>query len=157
QTGERFMRVLALTLAAMTLSATAHAQFPDFTPQTPLVGALLHNDRAEAARLLDAGADPNGGRFIGFPPLLLAVLRPDVDLLRAMVARGADLEARDRSGSTALMWAAFDEHGEAAMVEQLLAMGADPGASNQAGETALDWALRRGDTPAVAALRKAGA
>ena len=151
------MRVVAMTLAALTLSAAAHAQIPDFTPQTPLIGALLHNDSVEAKRLLDAGADPAGGRFIGFPPVLLAVLRQDRELLRAMIARGADLDARDRSGSTALMWAAFDEHGDAAMVEELLRLGADPRAANQAGETALDWALRRGETPAVDALRRAGA
>src|SRR5262249_58894381 len=56
----------------------------------------------------------------------------------------------------ALMWAAFNESGDAALVQELLKRGADPTATNRAGETALDWALRRGATPAVAALRKAG-
>src|SRR5262249_50621554 len=103
------------------------------------------------------GADPNEGTFGGLPPLLLAAVRQDVDVVRAMLARGADLNARDRSGSTALMWAAFNETGDATIVQELLARGADPAATNAAGATALDWAARRGETPAVAALRRIGA
>ena len=34
--------------------------------------------------------------------------------MRAVVEKGADLGARDRSGSTPLMWAAFNETGDAA-------------------------------------------
>jgi len=151
------MKMLATMAAACALSAALSAQVPDFTPQTPLIGALLHNDAAEAKRLLDLGADPNEGHFFGLSPVLLAITRQDIDLVRLMAARGADLDARDRSGSTALMWAALNETGDARLVEELLRLGADPLATNQAGETALVWALRRGDTPAVSALRKAGA
>src|SRR6185295_18675642 len=60
-------------------------------------------------------------------------------------------------GSTALMWAAFNEAGDATLVQELLAMGADPNAKNLAGETALTWAARRGNTRAVLALEQAGA
>ena len=151
------MKILTMMLTAWALSATASAQVPDFTPQTPLIGALLHNDRSAAKQLLESGADPNEGQFFGMPPVLLAILRQDIDLVRLLKAKGADFTVRDRSGSTALMWAAFSETGDAATVEELLRLGADPAAANHAGETALDWALRRGDTPAAAALRKAGA
>jgi hypothetical protein len=151
------MRIVAMTLTACALSATVNAQVPDFTPKTPLIGALLHNDVGEARRLLARGDDPNESGFVGVPPLVLAILRQDLDLVRAMVENGADLDARDRSGSTALMWAAFNETGDARIVEALLQWGADPAVTNHAGETALAWALRRGDTPVVAALRNAGA
>jgi Ankyrin repeats (3 copies) len=156
-TKETIMRLLAMVLSACALSATLSAQVPDFTPKTPLIGALLHNDVAEAKRLLAQGADPNESGFVGMPPIVLAIVRQDLDLVRMMVARGADLNARDRSGSTALMWAAFNETGDARIVEELLKRGADPAATNQAGETALVWAMRRGDTPVVSALRRAGA
>ena len=132
------------------------AQIPDFTPQTPLIGALLHNDAAEAARLLRQGADPNEGRFAGLPPVILAAARQEVELVRLMAAKGADLKVRDRSGATVLMWGVFSDSGDAAMVEALIALGVDPLASNKAGETALDWALKRGETAAAAMLRKAG-
>jgi N-acyl-D-amino-acid deacylase len=152
------MKTLALVLVAVAMgAATAHAQIPDFTPQTPLIAALLHNDSAEAARLIARGADPNDGQFFGLSPLLLAVLRQDLPVVRLLASHGADLNARDRSGSTALMWAAFDEAGDATIADELLARGADPFATNRSGESALTWALRRGETRAVAALRKAGA
>lgn len=151
------MKTVTLLLTACALSTTASAQIPDFTPQTPLIDALLHNNSGAAAKLLESGADPNSGQFFGMPPILLAILRQDLDLVRLMKAKGADLTVRDRSGSTALMWAAFSETAGAALVDELLKSGIDPSATNNAGETALDWALRRGDTPAVAALRKAGA
>jgi N-acyl-D-amino-acid deacylase len=154
---ENVMRLIAWLVTACALAAPAYAQVPDFTPQTPLIGARLHGDRAEAKRLLDGGADPNEGRFVSMPAVMLAIARQDLDLVRLMTAKGADLTIRDRSGSTALMWAAFSETGQAAVLEELLRLGADPHATNNAGETALDWALRRGDTPAVAALRMAGA
>jgi N-acyl-D-amino-acid deacylase len=151
------MKTFAMVVSACALSATLSAQVPDFTPKTPLIGALLHNDVAEAKRLLARGADPNESGFIGMPPIVLAIIRQDADLVRTMVASGADLNARDRSGSTALMWAAFNDTGDAGIVEELLKLGADPAATNQAGETALVWAMRRGDTPVVSALRRAGA
>jgi hypothetical protein len=153
------MKIAALTMIAFAcaLSATLDAQVPDFTPATPLIGALLHNDAAKAKRLLERGADPNEGGFVGMPPLFLAIQRQNLELVRVMAAHGADLGVRDRSGSTALMWAAFNETGDSALVQELLRLGADPSDANQAGETALLWASRRGDTPAVAALRKAGA
>src|SRR5262249_51061063 len=37
------------------------------------------------------------------------------------------------------------------------ALGVDPAAKNKSGETALSWAMRRGYTPAVEMLKKAGA
>jgi hypothetical protein len=151
------MKMLAMIMSACALSAPLNAQVPDFTPKTRLIGALLHNDVAEAKRLLARGDDPNESSFVGMPPIVLAILRQDLDLVRLMIAKGADLDARDRSGSTALMWAAFNETGDAGIVEALLQLGADPAAANQAGETALVWAMRRGDTPAVSALRHAGA
>ena len=151
------MKTFAMVVSACALSATLSAQVPDFTPKTPLIGALLHNDVAEAKRLLARGADPNESGFIGMPPIVLAIIRQDADLVRTMVASGADLNARDRSGSTVLMWAAFNETGDAGIVEELLKLGADPAATNQAGETALVWAMRRGDTPVVSALRRAEA
>ena len=150
------MKVMATTAGILMMIVSLQAQIPDFTPQTPLIGALLHNDAAEAARLLQQGADPNEGRFAGLPPVILAAARQDVELVRLMATKGADLNVRDRSGATALMWGAFNDSGDAAMVEALIILGADPLASNKAGETALDWALRRGETAAVAALRKAG-
>ncbi|HTM50007.1 MAG TPA: ankyrin repeat domain-containing protein [Bryobacteraceae bacterium] len=133
------------------------AQLPDFTPPTPLLGAILRNDTVGVKRLLAQGADPNEERFAGFPPIFFPVMFQDSEMFRILVEKGADVQLRDRLGSTTLMWAAFNETGKTELVEQLLALGVDPNARNQNGETALTWALRRGYTPVAAALRKGGA
>ena len=84
------MKILTMVMTAWALSATLDAQVPDFTPQTTLIGALLHDDRAAAKRLLESGADPNEGQFFGMPPLLLAILRQDFELVLLLQAKGAD-------------------------------------------------------------------
>jgi hypothetical protein len=150
------MKTLLVLIAVSGFASGVQGQIADFTPPTPLLGALMHNDTIEAKRLLDEGADPNQGSFGGFPPLILAVVRQNLELVRMMAAKGANVNCRDRSGSTALMWAAFNESGDPSVVEELLKSGVDPFAANKAGETAITWALKRGETSAVAALRKAG-
>ena len=58
----KFVRVtLTATVAALCLTA----QIPDFTPPTPLFGAISRSDAAEVKRLLAAGANPNEAHFIG--------------------------------------------------------------------------------------------
>jgi hypothetical protein len=136
----------------------AFAQIPDFTPPTPLIGAALGNNTDAVRRLLDSGASPNEGRFIGGrTALFFAVMHRNRAMAEAMIAKGADIHLADDSGSTPLMWAAYDESGDAALVEKLLALGADPNVKNKGGDSALTWALRRGYTPVVEALKKAGA
>ena len=146
-----------LLLAALLQCVLVHAQGPDFTPQTSLLGAAMRNDTVEVQRLLSAHADPNEGQLIGMGPIFFAIGHQNAEMLRMLVRGGANVMATDREGSTTLMWAAFNETGKTELVEDLLNRGVDVNARNQSGETALDWALRRGSTPVVAVLRKAGA
>lgn len=68
----------------------------------------------------------------------------DVELLRELIARGIEVDARDQSGSTALILAAY--HGKADAVQALLAAGAAPNLSDSArGNTALMGALFKGE------------
>jgi hypothetical protein len=137
---------------------SALAQFPDFTPPTPMIGAAMANNTEAVKRLLDSGVKPDDGRFMGGrTPLFFAIMNRNAAAVDALIAKGADIHFADDSGSTPLMWAAFDENGEPALVNRLIALGADPNVKNKAGETALTWALRRGYTPVVEALKKAGA
>lgn len=92
------MKFIVTTAGILITAVGLQAQIPDFSPQTPLIGALLHNDAAEAVRLLREGVDPNEGRFGGLPLVILAAARQDVELVRLMVAKGADPNVRDRSG-----------------------------------------------------------
>jgi Squalene-hopene cyclase C-terminal domain/Ankyrin repeats (3 copies)/Ankyrin repeat len=149
------MKITRLLLLLIAAAATSFAQ-PNFTPPTPLYRAVMRNDTAGAKVLLEQGANPNEGRLAGFPPLFFPVLNQNLELFRAMVAKDADINAKDGSGSTLLMWAAFDEEGRTTLLEELLRIGMDPNAKNLKGETALTWALRRGDTRVVRFLRQSG-
>jgi N-acyl-D-amino-acid deacylase len=146
--------VLPILLAAV---ATSQAQIPDFTPPTPLFRAVMQNDTPAVKSILDQGADPNEGLFQGFPPLFFAVFYQNLEMLRTMIENGADINARDASGSSTLMWAAFNEQANTEIVRELLKMGVDPNIKNKSGETALTWSLRRGPTPVVALLKTSGA
>src|SRR5690242_10220754 len=137
------MRINRTLIMFFGTAVCTFAQFPDFTPPTPLIGAALRNDAAEVKRLLDGGANPNEGRFVGGgTPIFFALMNHNQAMAEAMIAKGADVKATDASGSTTLMWAAYDEAGDPALVRKFLAMGVDPNAKNKNGETALTWALR---------------
>ena len=152
----QMMYRLAFSVISATVSLSAQ-NIPDFTPPTPLFRTVLANDAEGAKRLLDAGADPNEGRFIGAPPLAVALMQHSLAVAHLLIDKGADVKAVDGFGTTTLMWAAASETGDAGMIRQLLERGVDPNAANKAGDTALIWALRRGYTPAVEALKQHGA
>ncbi len=139
-----------------TLSVAAQS-IPDFTPPTPLFRAVLSGDAGEVNRALNAGADPNEGRFLGAPPLIIALMQHNPVAAKALIDKGADVHAIDGSGSTSLMWATADDNSDPMMVKELLQRGVDPNIANKGGETALTWALRRGYTPVVEELKKHGA
>lgn len=106
------------------------------------------------ASCLAAGADPNARQSTyGYTPLHRANSADDV---AALVAAGANLNARDFLGHTPLHMAVdtplFDRSADA--VVALLAAGADPNARNNNGETPLHWADSADD---VAPLLAAGA
>ncbi len=72
-----------------------------------------------------------------------------------MLTRGADVNAKERRGQTALMWAAADGHTE--VVELLIKAGADIRATlPDSGFTPFFFAARNGRTDVVRALLKAG-
>jgi ankyrin repeat protein len=65
-----------------------------------------------------------------------------IDTIRALLDRGADLNAKDREGWTALMRAA--EKGYVITVKILLSKGADVNVQNKFGKTALMYAKQKG-------------
>lgn len=150
----KFIKMLWMTPC---IALSLYAQIPDFTPPTPLFAAAFRNDTAQVKQLLATGANPNEGRFIGFTPVFFPIINQNLEMLRLMVDQGADVRAVDAAGSTTLMWAAANEAAKPEIVEELLRLGVDPAATNKKGEMALSWALRRGQTPVIAALTKAGA
>ena len=92
--------------------------------------------RAVVRALVEVGAKPSA-RVQGTPPLTLAVSANCEETVRFLLKSGADVNAADDQGMTALMQAAG--WGHASMVQLLLENGADPEARNKQGQTA--WGL----------------
>jgi ankyrin repeat protein len=86
--------------------------------------------------MLDKGFDINttGGRY-NMTPLILAAWRGNTSLVRLLIKRGANVNAQDIGGRTALMYAS-----NKVMVKALLDAGADKTIRSNDGKTALDFA-----------------
>jgi ankyrin repeat protein len=119
---------------------------------TPL-GLASFFGHPEAARLLLAqGADPslashNAQRVA---PLHSAVAGGNIEIVRELLERGADVHARQDLGFTALHGAAVE--GGEETIRLLLDHGADPDAKNAAGKTPADLAREHGREKAVEVL-----
>ena len=66
----------------------------------------------------------------------------NVDIVKVLIVKGADVNAKDNDGETALHWAAQEGHFEVAKV--LIEKGADVGAKDKNNETAIEVAIRHG-------------
>lgn len=102
----------------------------------------------------------NRARPEGLTPLMLAARLGMVDTVAALLAAGADVQASDERGYTALFHACHDpdaDQGHPAVVEQLLAAGADKEACIGFGVRPLMYAAGNGEAAVVQALLRAGA
>jgi len=99
--------------------------------------------------------DPDLARDPAVTPLMSALDRYDGVKARQLIAAGANVNASDQHGWTALMTAAMN--GDVATVQALLAAGAEVNARNKDGETALSPAAFLGRTAAVRELALHGA
>ena len=125
---------------------------------TALSEAAIFGNTENIQALLAAGADVQATVSSGqYAPLTLAVFRNDPRIVRMFLNAGSNVNAKDSSGSSPLMWAAYSERGNPEIVEMLVKAGADINSRNKNGETALTWAKRNGDTPLTQALKKLGA
>jgi ankyrin repeat protein len=100
---------------------------------------------------LDARADERSD----LTPLLQAARNFDHDAAMLLVLEGADVDAAENDGTTALHWAAYA--GADALAVALLEAGADPNATNRYGLTPLQAAAEGGFAVSVIALLDAGA
>jgi peptidoglycan/LPS O-acetylase OafA/YrhL len=124
--------VSAVSLWAI-LSGVGSPQADDGT----LGAAARKGDQVAIRERLDAGADVNAvDAKVGATPLSWASMRGDADVVRLLIERGANVNARNRDGSPPLLSAAF--MGRADVAKILLSSGADINARNDQGTSALD-------------------
>jgi quinoprotein dehydrogenase-associated probable ABC transporter substrate-binding protein len=118
---------------------------------TPLGIAAQYGKSRAALALIEGGADP--GRPIGdagYTPLMLVTANHDAQVARALIGKGADVNAHNTGGVTALMIAAANSRAD--MVELLVQAGANVQAQTERGETALSIARTRGDEKVIRLL-----
>lgn len=91
----------------------------------------------------------------GFPPIILAAYRNQVDLLKVFNKHGVDMNDVDTSDNTALMGAVFKGNQEC--VDWLLENGADPNHQTPMEMNALTYAIENDREEAFKSLLKHGA
>ncbi len=92
----------------------------------------------------------HGSEAPPLPALIKAAEKGDIVAIRAMLARGTDIQVRDSRARTALMYAAAN--GDTVMVQTLLVSGAEVNARDVLGWTALMLAAGSGDNGALQTL-----
>jgi Ankyrin repeats (3 copies) len=127
--------------------------------RTLCYGATVEGALGIIAELHRAGFDMNEPVNEDGSTLLIEAAGRSADLVRFLLAHGADPHASDYAGRTALIEAAAMGNAEA--VEVLLRSGSDPDAATDAGRRAIDYALEVWDTSSrvriADALAEAGA
>ncbi|MGK5090588.1 ankyrin repeat domain-containing protein [Deltaproteobacteria bacterium TL4] len=117
---------------------------------TPLIQAIREDDISDALQLINTEVDVDETDAEGRTPVMWAInLDRDHELISQLIDKTKKLDARDKSGQTALMFAAG--RGNISAVKKLLGLGADFNIADGYGNTAVIWAERRG-YPLTAAI-----
>jgi len=121
---------------------------------SPLQFALYMKDEAKARSLIEGGADVSRRTPTGTTPLDRAVDAGLKDIAELLIAKGADVNAKNNQNWTPLHSAVY---GHMEIVELLITEGANVNARDAAGRTPLLYAKDQGNTEITELLRKHGA
>jgi ankyrin repeat protein len=165
---DQFISVMGTSWAA---SALLHAMKPELATKAQRlkldtdpgengdwIRVALTGSAAQLKNLLDSGMKPGATTAAGTTALMLAVR--DLEKVKLLVGRGADVNARAQSGFTALMVAAR-YRGNDEVIRFLLRSGAKPNAEEgkevRYNASALFFGVMSGDVQIVRTLVEAGA
>ena len=123
--------------------------------ETALIIALKNDQPALAGIMIDAGTDVNLAAVNGVTPLMAAAHAGQTEIVRMLLAKGADIAPLDRLQKNAMVYAAGQ--GSTEVVVLLLRAGVDPNAVYVHGLTALMWAAGYGKAATAQVLLAAGA
>lgn len=144
-------------------AAEIRRQLEHVAPDTPgsdgdtlLMDAIRQRRAISVEALLDGGADPNRVNARGETPVHAAAFSGDPAILRAVIAKGGDVDAvNPHTGATPLVQALLSP--TAGQAEVLLDAGADPNRADRNGDTPLHVAGRTNGGAAILALLRKGA
>ena len=108
--------VMALSYALEPATRVAPPPLPETEPSgvESWVEPMIFGSVADVRKLLDSGLSPNASTKSGGTTALM-MAAPDVEKMRLLIDRGADVNARARSRFSALMVAAQYQEGDAAI------------------------------------------
>ena len=116
--------------------------------------AVQKNDKVKVEMLLKKKADPNyikqAGPWMKVSPLIEAVNNTNIEIVKLLIANGAQVDWRDGFNTTGLMYAAAK--GNIEIVELLLQNGADLNASDGKGNNVLSAAKESKNDELVALI-----
>ena len=111
---------------------------------TSFFEAIANNDLVAFKLFLEAGMDPNTTTPIATSPsaLMIAANHNRLEMAKMLIDKGANVNSKDKNGSTALMLAtSYDSGSNAELIKLLLSKGADANVANKEGSTALMVAI----------------
>jgi N-acyl-D-amino-acid deacylase len=128
-------------------------------PRDVIQPAMMgHLEIVQAA--LDAGADLNFDGGHAGHALNFALYGHQPALAQLLIERGAHLNVRSSRGehqTPPILWAAYNESGDASVARLMIEKGVDANMSSALGESALDWARARHNKALEKVLLEAGA
>jgi ankyrin repeat protein len=140
-------KLAALLLFAAVASPSWAATYTD------LANAIRAGDKAQVQALLAGGLSPMAaGEQNQSPPLVIAVVTKNHEIVKMLLAKGANPDARHATyyNATSLMLAVNGRDLE--MARLLLEAGADVNLTDKLGDSALNWATFYGDEPIAGLL-----
>jgi len=127
-----------------------------FAADLRVTDAAQRDDRKGVASLLQDKADVNAAQGDGMTALHWAAAHGDADLVKDLLAAGANVKAVTRDEALTPLFIASSS-GKAAVIEELLRAGADAESPDALGTTALMSAAHSGNVEVVKALLDHGA
>ena len=147
-------------LVELLLEAGANPNLKDKFGETPLVKCTCNVDRQGLIALLSHKANPSIAQPRWGAPILFAAGHGDIDAIRLLLAHGATVESRDRSGATPLIVSVKwnNRFAHPWIVNPLLQAGADIHAKDNDGRTALHHVINpQLNIPSIDVLLEKGA
>jgi len=127
---------------------------PPAPSENTLVQAISNRDHSWLNSLLESGANPNTPHRDTLP-LHFAARRGEMDVVDLLCRHGADIDARDAQGYTALTQAVLSD--DSKTIAALLKRGADADVADHGGNTPLHHAARLSKFDILRQLVLAGA